>query len=663
MWFGAFNNHLKGSIPKSMKNCSTLVTVSIEGNQLTGNISQVFGIYPKLNYMDISNKKFVGKLPGSWGQYGKLTMLNISNNKVSGGLLPDLGKASQLHVLDMSSNLLAGKIPKELGQMKLLYILKLNNNKLSSNVPEKIGMLSDLEQLDLSANGLSGPIPISLEKCSKLLHLNLRSNNFSGKVPFQIGNLHALQNLDLSHNLLTGDLPMELGHLRILETFNLSNNSFSGSIPSTFKEMLSLTSIDVSNNQLEGPVPGIKAFIEAPVAALENNKGLCGKHTSLKPCPTRRKKNSDGVLILVIISISSTVTMLFILVGVMFFIWQKREMNKDEPTEAPTVTFFATWNHDGKKVHEEIIKATENFDSKYCIGIGGYGSVYKALLSTGQVVAVKKFHEDGGIASEEAFVNEISVLTRARHRNIIKLHGFCLHLRHSFLVYELMERGSLADVLRDEMKATELGWRKRVNIVEGLANALSYMHHDCSPAIIHRDITSNNALLDAEYEAHIADFGTARNLAPESSSSWSSFAGTVGYTAPELAYSTQAHDKGDVYSFGVVALEVIMGKHPGDLISSLSTPSSSSSSSPPPSTPAAHQILLKDVLDQRLSPPLSQTAEKVVCIGKLAFACLQPAPQFRLTMKEVSNKLSTLLPSKLKPFCSITLVQLLNLPT
>ncbi|XP_060671365.1 MDIS1-interacting receptor like kinase 2-like [Ziziphus jujuba] len=236
----------------------------------------------------------------------------------------------------------------------------------------------------------------------------------------------------------------------------------------------------------------------------------------------------------------------------------------DEPREIQTEAFFAAWNHDGKKVHEEIVEAPENFDSKYCIGVGGNGSVYKTLLSTGQLVAVKKFHENNGTDHQQAFKSETSILDF---------------------------------ILSDNEKATELEWFKRVNIVKGLAKATSYLHHECFPAIVHRDISSKNVLLDDECEAHISDFGSATTLDPDSSN-WTPFAGTFGYSAPELAYTMEVNEKIDVYSFGVVALESIMGEHPGDLISSLLS-----------SPLHAVDVLLKDVLDQRLSPPKRQIAD------------------------------------------------------
>ncbi|KAF3456811.1 hypothetical protein FNV43_RR01465 [Rhamnella rubrinervis] len=373
-------------------------------------------------------------------------------------------------------------------------------------------------------------------------------------------------------------------------------------------------------------------------ASLDNNKALCTNNTSLKPCPIP-KKPVLGVVFLVLMSISGTLFLLFI-VAVVLLTRQKIRRKRVEPRESQARFFFTELNHDGKK---------KTFDSKYYIGVGGCGSVYKILLSTGQVVAVKKTHENGGPAGHDAFTNETNVLTRARHRNIVKLHGFCSHTRHSFLVYEFMEKGSLLEMLTDEVKALEFDWAKRVNVLKGLPNAISYLHHECCPAIVHRDISSKNVLLDAEYEAHISDFGSARTCNPESSN-WTTFAGTFGYSAPELAYTMEVNEKIDVYSFGVVALEVIVGKHPRDLLSYLSTAS----------LPAADPILLKDALDQRLLPPRWHPANQVVFFVVLAVACLHPVPHSRPTMKQVSERISTLLPPLSKPLHRISVKELLD---
>ncbi|XP_039162954.1 MDIS1-interacting receptor like kinase 2-like [Eucalyptus grandis] len=287
-------------------------------------------------------------------------------------------------------------------------------------------------------------------------------------------------------------------------------------------------------------------------------------------------------------------------------------------------------------VYESIIEATEEFDAKYCVGVGGHGSVYKAQLRTGETVAVNKFKEavEVEIASQKAFEREIHTLIRARHRNIIKLYGFCSSSRHSFLVYEFLELGSLKDILNGEERITTFDWKKRLNVIKGVAYALSYMHHECSPPIVHRDLSSKNILMDEEYEAHVSDFGTAKVLRPYSSN-WTSFAGTFGYVAPELAYTMEVKEKCDVYSFGVVILEVIMGRHPGNLISSLASSASSSSSN---STASCWH--LKQALDQRIPYPHGDTLGEVAFIVKMALTCLSAKPEHRPSMQQVSQEIS-----------------------
>ncbi|KAJ8639144.1 hypothetical protein MRB53_015838 [Persea americana] len=194
------------------------------------------------------------------------------------------------------------------------------------------------------------------------------------------------------------------------------------------------------------------------------------------------------------------------------------------------------WDRAGKFTFNEIVKATEDFDDMYCIGKGGFGSVYRAELEGGQTVAVKRLEISGDYPAERwrSFESEVRVLTEARHRNIVRLHGSCSTKGSMYLVYEYMERGSLGKVLYGE--AEEMGWPERLRVVRGVAHAVAYLHHDCNPAVVHRDISVNNVLLEAGFEPRVADFGTARLLNPDSSN-WTAVAGSYGYMAPVTVIS------------------------------------------------------------------------------------------------------------------------------
>ncbi|KAF3445806.1 hypothetical protein FNV43_RR10983 [Rhamnella rubrinervis] len=639
--FTANNNYLIGPIPKSLKNCTSLVRVRLDGNQFTGNISEAFGVYPDLDYINLSNNKFNGEISKTWGFSSRLTALEIAGNYITGSIPTELGNLTELCILDLSSNLLVGKIPREFGRMDSMVRLILNDNQLSGGVPE-IGAMTELEYLDMSMNRLSMSIPGSLGNISKLHYLNLSHNELRNQIPAELGMLAQLSQLDMSYNFLSGEIPTEFKSLQSLLVLNMSHNNLSGVIPGTFEQLLGLMFVDVSYNELWGPIPNSKAFQQAPIEDLQRNKGLCGKVEGLRPCNSSKSKSGKKILRI----IYPILGVLIFALCIIFIILRRRKKYMQRTVEIELMNdkkgVLSITDFDGKILYEEIIKATEDFDSAYCIGTGGIGSVFKAEFHSANknyIVAVKKLHHpsDNDVGEgqsttthQKEFLNEVRALTQIRHRNIVKLHGFCSHSRHSFLIYEFLERGSLNAMLSNENAAKELDWDKRVNIIKGVAHGLSYMHTHIFPPIIHRDISSKNILLDSEYEACIADFGTAK-LLDQDSSNWTALVGTFGYVAPELAYTMKVSEKCDVYSFGVLVVEIIRGKHPGNLILSLTSPVDRA------------DMRVEDLLDERLPQPTVEILEqlRLADILKLAIACLHGNPRSRPTMHDVSLILST----------------------
>ncbi|CAL5337194.1 unnamed protein product [Camellia sinensis] len=635
--FTAAHNFFTGPIPVSLKNCTTLFRVRLEYNQLTGDLDHDFGVYPNLNYIDLSHNQLQGKLSSKWAQCQNVTLLKIAGNMIGGEIPDTIVELDQLVVLDLSSNKLSGKIPAQVGKLSKLSSLSLKDNKIMGQIPSGIGGLTDLTYLDLSINRLTGSIPDRIGDCIRLLFLSLSTNGLNGSIPLEIGYLLGLQTLlDLSYNSLSGQITPQLGKLTKLETLNLSHNIFSGSIPNALGEMISLSTVDFSFNDLVGPLPNGKAFKLSAPQAFANNKNLCGEVQGLRPCNTsfpksgRQKTRHSHQIIIIVTSVLGSLFLMLLVLGITTLYRQgnRRNLKEDESPLKPE-NIFSVWNFDGKILYEDIITATEDFNDAFCIGVGGTARVYKAELPSGQLVAVKRLSsakESMEVEDVGSFANEIATLAEIRHRNIVKLYGFCCHERHTFLVCELVERGSLESVLSSEKEAKELDWSKRMKVVEGVAHALSYLHHNCVPPIIHRDISSKNVLLTAELEAKVSDFGIARFLKP-ASSNWTTVAGTYGYIAPELSYTMAMTEKCDVYSFGVLALEVLMGSHPGTLISNL--------------TSLVDQgIQLKDVLDPRLSPPTTQKiADELTSIVNLALWCLRADPKSRPTMHVASELL------------------------
>ncbi|XVF60515.1 hypothetical protein PTKIN_Ptkin08bG0053600 [Pterospermum kingtungense] len=708
---------ITGHIPSSFGQLTNLVSLSLSGNQISGSIPVELGKLKNLVSLDLSGNMLVGSIPFS-DQLTNLVTLNLSNNMFDGSISSTLGHIANLVTIDLSNNMLVGPLPNLNNLTKLKY-LNLANNRINGSIPSQIG---SLKNLDLSLNDLIGPIPSTFDYLHKLEELDLSFNRINGSIPSKIGDLQRLRALSLESNLLEGPIPEEIGNLKALTLLDLSRNQLTGSIPTGIGHLDALTSLDLSENQLSGPIPpqigdcseledldlssnnlqgriphqignlyslnllnltnnnlsGVVPynFLKARYIWHENDscyrisEYAFGGNQNLEPYSCSPPKERHKIQLQIFLPIIA-ICFAFCIVGCSLLLRYKVKINPISIRTPKNGDIFSIWNYDGKIAYEDIIAATEDFDIRYCIGTGGYGSVYRARLPSGKVVALKKLHrlEAEEPAFDRSFKNEIKFLTEIRHRNIVKLYGYCLHKRCMFLIYQYMERGSLFCVLSDDAEAVELDWTKRVDIIKSTAYALSYLHYECTPIIVHRDISSNNILLNSDLEAFVSDFGTARILDPDSSNQ-TRLVGTCGYVAPvafiiiiyfwnifscvflvyaELAYTMVVTEKCDVYSFGVLALETLMGKHPGELLSLISAPSS------------LQNIMLIDVLDPRLSPPTNQmVAQKTVNVATIALACLHADPKLRPTMKQVSQGFVSCKRSLKNPLRTISLLQLVN---
>ncbi|XWS40715.1 hypothetical protein CRYUN_Cryun17cG0019200 [Craigia yunnanensis] len=206
-------------------------------------------------------------------------------------------------------------------------------------------------------------------------------------------------------------------------------------------------------------------------------------------------------------------------------------------------------------------RATDCFNEAQKLGSGGYGEVFKGTLPDGREIAIKRLYVNGKSRREEIY-NEMDVISRAQHKNLVRFLGGCFTRIENFLVYEYLANTSLDSILFDPEKKKELDWGKRHRIIIGTAEGLEYLHKDCEVRIIHRDIKASNILLDLKYRPKIADFGLARLCSRESDKNSlvnNSVAGTFGYMAPEYIAKGRLTEKVDVYSFGVLVLEIICG--------------------------------------------------------------------------------------------------------
>ncbi|KAJ6324558.1 hypothetical protein OIU76_011790 [Salix suchowensis] len=211
---------------------------------------------------------------------------------------------------------------------------------------------------------------------------------------------------------------------------------------------------------------------------------------------------------------------------------------------------------------EELVKATNGFSSQNFLGEGGFGSVYKGYLPDGTDVAVKQLKIGGG-QGEREFKAEIEIISRVHHRHLVSLVGYCMFETRRLLVYDYVPNNTLHFHLH-EVGRLALDWATRVKIAAGAARGIAYLHEDCHPRIIHRDIKSSNILLDNNFEAKVSDFGLAKLALDSNTHVTTRVMGTFGYMAPEYASSGKLTEKSDVFSYGVVLLELITGRKPVD---------------------------------------------------------------------------------------------------
>ncbi|GAA0174925.1 hypothetical protein LIER_28209 [Lithospermum erythrorhizon] len=213
--------------------------------------------------------------------------------------------------------------------------------------------------------------------------------------------------------------------------------------------------------------------------------------------------------------------------------------------------------------YEELVAATNGFSENNLLGEGGFGCVYKGNLADGREVAVKQLKIGGG-QGEREFRAEVEIISRIHHKHLVSIVGYCSSDFQRLLVYDYVPNNTLHYHLHENVEV--MTWNTRFKVASGAAHGIAYLHEDCTPRIIHRDIKSANILLDNNFEAKVADFGLAKLVLELEARSHVStrVMGTFGYVAPEYATSGKLSEKSDVFSFGVVLLELITGRKPVD---------------------------------------------------------------------------------------------------
>lgn len=277
---------------------------------------------------------------------------------------------------------------------------------------------------------------------------------------------------------------------------------------------------------------------------------------------------------------------------------------------------------------QTLKKATKNFHPSNLLGRGGFGPVFLGKLGDGKLIAVKQLSLDKSQQGESEFLSEVKMITSIQHKNLVRLVGCCSDGAQRLLVYEYMKNRSL-DLILYGKSDVFLNWNTRFQIILGIARGLQYLHEDSHIRIVHRDIKASNILLDEKFQPRIGDFGLARFFPEDQAYLSTTFAGTLGYTAPEYAIRGELSEKADIYSFGVLVLEIISCRKNTDL-----TLSSEAQYLPEYAWKLYEKSKLIDLVDPRMLE--AGVLEKdIVQVLNVAFLCLQPHANLRPPMSEI----------------------------
>ncbi|KAF8413760.1 hypothetical protein HHK36_001753 [Tetracentron sinense] len=383
----------------------------------------------------------------------------------------------------------------------------------SSNTAPKITKMTSIRWLD--GNSLTGPIP-DLSNLISLTILHLENNRLTGPIPSYLGNLPSLRELYIQNNSLSGEIPPTLLTGKMVFNYDWNPDLI---LRKQHKQNFKLI--------LGTSVGAFVIFVVLLLGSLLQLRNLRRK--------TSQEKNSEKRDSLRIIA---------------------------KPLNAYSTVRGGSLMDEGVAYYftlSELEEATEKYSKQ--IGKGSFGPVYYGKIKDGKEVAVKIL-ADASIHGTHQFVNEVALLSRIHHRNLVPLIGYCEQANQRILVYEYMHNGTLWDHIHDSGNQKHLDWLSRLSIAEDAAKGLEYLHTGCNPSIIHRDVKTSNILLNINMKAKVSDFGLSRQADEDLTHVSSAARGTVGYLDPEYYANQQLTEKSDVYSFGVVLLELISGRKP-----------------------------------------------------------------------------------------------------
>lgn len=512
---------INGTIPTTLGNLSSLAAIYLSDNNLTGvipsSLAQLFG----LSVLDLSRNSLTGSIPVTFSALPNLTVLNFSLNFLSGPIPPGIGTLSGLRFLNLSHNNLSSSIPAQLGDLSGLVDLDLRFNSLSGSVPLDLRGLRNVQRLMIGNNFLSGQLTADMfQPLTQLQSLVLSHNGFIDDFPEVLWSMPSLQLLDVSANNFTGRLPNGTQRVNAsLAVSNISHNLFYGNITPVIRRF---AFIDMSGNYFEGPIPiYARGNTSLGTNCLRNmtsqrSVGECASfyaernlvfdnfgepNTAKPPPPNSDKRSHKSTIILASVLGGIGVIALVVIAVVLFIIFKRKKRTSNQrgmsvgpvpaggspPPPGASLNFS---NLGDTFTYEQILQATGEFDDANLIKHGHSGDLFRGILEGGIPVVIKKVDLHSSV-KKESHMSELDLFSKVSYLRLVPLLGHCLvNENEKFLVYKLMPNGDLSSSLFKKTDSDDslqsLDWITRLKIAIGAAEGLSYLHHECTPPLVHR---------------------------------------------------------------------------------------------------------------------------------------------------------------------------------
>ncbi|WOH03651.1 hypothetical protein DCAR_0623050 [Daucus carota subsp. sativus] len=650
-----------GVIPDTIGNMTSLSVLNLSDNGLTGVVPESLSQLSNLSLLDLSRNSLVGSFPASFGSLRNLTLLDMSMNNLSGFIPPYLGTLTKLQILNLSHNGITSLVPPQLGDLSSLVALDLSFNSFSGSLGLDLRVLTNLRKMVIGNNRLSGSLPSNLfSELTQLQLIVLSYNDFSGEFPDILWSMPSVRFLDASGNKFTGIFPNSSSAVTASPAvFNLSQNMFYGDLPYVVRRF---RVIDLSNNYFKGKVSEYarnNAVLNrncfrgessqrsvAACASFYYKRGLPFHYFGLpvkQPPPLKSDEMSQRDIIIflgVLGGVGLTAIVIILLIFLILCTRKSQTTNQRATGVGPVATSDAIPAIPGEYLkfsslgkgftYQQILQATREFSDLNLIKHGHSGDLFLGALEGGVHIVIKKKLSP----VKEAYLPELDFYSKVSHPRFVSLLGHCLDDEsEGFLIYKYMLNGDLASNLyrtksSDGDSLQSLDWITRLKIATGVAEALCYLHHECTPPFVHRNVQASSILLDDKFEVRLGSLSEVcaqegdmhqsritRFLQLPQTSKQGSSSGTPTTTC---AY--------DVYCFGKVLLELVTGNM------GLSASSEGNMKELLEETLRYISIYDKELLTNIIDPSLiidEDLLEEVWAMAIVARSCLNPRPAKR----------------------------------